>query len=415
MMNWAKIKKRLLLTNNCIYLNSGGLGPNPEAVLDVQLNFLRKRNTGNGPSSSILQENLKRKILNIREKIAAFLGLQSDLGEIIFTPNTTEAIRFVLDAINFSSNDEILTTDLEHDTALYNCVITHQKFGVHIKKISLYDNHRNLEAIPKLIRKQITPNTRLLLISHISYSTGIRLPVEEIIKTCKASFPNLLILIDGAHATGQINVDLRKINCDFYATDAHKWLLGPEGIGLLYARKKFLEANNPNKINFHFLRGLSVNPNYEPNATTFNALLNSQNVSFSHIVNSQRALELGTVNRSDILGLGAAIEFINNIGIDNIEKRIFYLTNILREKLRNLPQIKIISPDNKNLCSGIVSFQIKDFDSYNKLKDLTKKLEHDYNIICRAIPYPKCIRTCVHFFTNERDIDTFLKVISQIT
>ena len=319
-----------------------------------------------------------------------------------------------MDAINFSSDDEILTTDLEHDTALYNCIIIHHKFGVDIKKVSLYHNHHNLKDIPELIKKQITPNTRLLLISHISYSTGIRLPIEEIIRTCKASFPNLLVLIDGAHAIGQINIDLKKINCDFYTTDAHKWLLGPEGIGLLYIRKKFVRTNNPDRIDFHFLRGLSIDPKYELNTNQFNALLNSKSVSFPHLVNSQRPLELGTVNRSDILGLGVAIKFINTIGIQNIEQRIFYLTDALREKLQKIPKIKIISPTDKNFSSGIVSLQIEGFDSYNKLKDLVTKLERDYHIICRAIPYPKCIRACVHFFNNERDIDTFTKVISQI-
>lgn len=414
MVNWAEIRKHLMLDDNCIYLNSGGLGPNPKTVLDAQLNFLRKRNVGHGPCSSILQKNVEKEILNIRGKIATFLGLQSKSNseEIIFTSNTTEAIRLVLDAIKFSPNEHILITDLEHDTALYNCIIIYQKFGVDIKKVSLYGNHRDSKIIPEFIKKQITPDTRLLLISHISYSTGIRLPIEEIVRTCKASFPNLLILIDGAHATGQIDVNLKKINCDFYATDAHKWLLGPEGIGLLFVRREFLD--NPNKINFHFLRGLSVDTKYEPNSNTFQDLLSSQSFSLSSLINSKRNLELGTVNRSDILGLGAAIEFLNNIGIRNVEKRISFLAGTLRQKLRSLPKIKIISPDEKNLSSGIISFQIEGLDSYDKLKNIIKKLEGDYNIICRAIPYPKCIRACTHFFNNERDIDTFVKVISQL-
>ncbi len=323
---WKFVRSQFPLTEERAYFNTGGLGASPYVVIDAvksKMDELEKvAETGHN-------DQLWKEI-----KTAAGGLLGCDAQELAFMRNTTEGINVVCNGLPLKKGDEMITTTHEHVGNSVPWLGLQKHAGVVTKFFapSTGSPQENINSIEKLITKR----TRLISVPHATTTTGQILPIKEISRLAKSK--NIWLFVDGAQTAGMIPFNLHELGCDAYATSGHKWLLGPKETGLLYVRKDMLDVIEARFIGaysdngFDYAKGtLSLHP-------------------------SAQRYEYGTVSIPLRAGLGAAISFIQRIGIDNVWKRDNILATYLFEKLQTIPHVKVLSPAGDNERSAMITF-----------------------------------------------------------
>ncbi|MCB0657946.1 MAG: aminotransferase class V-fold PLP-dependent enzyme [Saprospiraceae bacterium] len=365
---FALIRKQLLIPANRLYLNTGSLGPSPLVVMDAVHAAMRELEMN--PAA----ENwgpLGQRMEAVREIIAGYIHAEQE--DILLTRNTTEGLSLVAQSIVLEPGDEILTTDQEHGGALVGLEYTTQNQGAHIRKMSLPLPTTGTDQILEVIRANLSDKTKMLLLSHVNTITGLVMPFAEIAKITRPR--GILLVADGAQAPGQIPVDVSSLAVDAYATSGHKWLLGPKETGFLY-----------------------VHPDLRPGIRS----------AFTQSGFAGYSASSGTRNVATIIGLGAAIQWHQEIGIERIRQRCLDIRNYCRERLQTLPGIEVISPDDESLSCGIVSYTLRDA----KNNEVAQKLK-DQDIIIKVLPGINGNRISCHLFVSKEDVDRFVEALSQ--
>src|ERR1051326_434363 len=226
-VDWEKVKQSFLLAEGLVYMNNGSLGPSPAYVVEEAFKAWR-----------ILEQNpveegfgpLLEKAEAVRARAAAFLGCTTD--EIAITQSTTDGMNMVVQGIEWREGDRVLTTNQEHTGGLACWQYYAKRKRISIDTVELPLVPHDAEEVLKLFAAKITKQTRAISVSHVTYTTGLQLPIADIAKLAKGR--GCLLVVDGAQAPGGVVVDVKKLGCHAYATSAHKWLLAPKGTGLLY-------------------------------------------------------------------------------------------------------------------------------------------------------------------------------------
>ncbi len=308
----------------------------------------------------------------VRKKVGDFVGASPQ--EIVLTRNTTEGLSMVCQVLPLKPGDEIVTTTLEHGGGEVGLEYLVKTRGAKLKKVALPLPPESKEEIIRLIEQSLTPATKLLMLSHVNTITGLLMPLAEISSVARAR--GIFLLIDGAQAPGLIPVDVKSIGADAYASSGHKWLLGPKETGFLYLKSGF-----PG----------SVPPVF--------ALYGSEAYTQSS----------GTRNVATILGLGAAIDWHTALGIEATSQYNLGLRNQCYQRLKKVPGVKMLSPENPALSTGIVSFEMvhrKNTDIYARLKE--------QNVIVKVLPQHNGIRISCHIFVTPSDIDQFIGLLTTL-
>ncbi len=364
---FAEVRNQLMLKNNLIYLNTGTLGPAPKHIIG-KISALLTRLESNpaienfGPMGAEMNK--------VRSKVASFMGADED--EIIMTRNTTEGINTVCSSIDWAAGDEILTTNHEHggaETGLNHLANTK---GAVIKKITMPYPAKSKDQLLKLVSDNITNKTKILLLSHVETVTGLRWPIKEVAAMIEGR--DILFIVDGAQAPGMLDINLHDLGCDVYACSGHKWIMGPKETGVLYLRK-----NIQDRIHSVFLSG------------GYNVYSASS----------------GTRNAPNIIAFGDVLDWHTSIGTKRIEQRCMTLAGYCREKLSDISGVKIISPDNPELSSAIVSFSL---DESIANRDVFTTMR-DEGITIKRLSQYNAIRISNHMFTTNADVD---QMISQL-
>lgn len=363
---FAMVRQQLLIPTNRIYLNTGSLGPCPVHIIDAihaSTRQLEMNPVGEnwGPLGN--QTEL------VRKKVADFI--HADVEEIVLTRNTTEGLNLIAQSLLLNEGDEIITTTLEHGGCEVGLNFLVKTQGVVLKKIELPLPGKSIEEIVRTIEKNITSKTKMLMLSHVNTITGLLMPFAEIAKSTKAK--GIYLIADGAQAPGLTNVNVKELGVDAYAASGHKWIMGPKETGFLYVSKKFQDKIQP--------------------VFTFSG-------------NTVYSASSGTRNVATIIGFGLAIDFHTSIGSDKIQQRTLQLRNYCLAELKKLGGLKIISPENRLLSTGIVSFSldtVKNSDIFNKLKE--------QDIIVKLLSQQNGIRISCHMFISKQDIDQFVKAL----
>jgi len=360
---FAMVRKQLLVPDNRIYLNTGSLGPSPVQVIDAMHTYTRQL------EMNPVGENwgpLGNQMELVRKKVADFI--HADVEEVIVTRNTTEGLNLIAQSLDLKKDDEILTTTLEHGGGEVGLEFLVKTKGAVLKKMELPMPAKSAEEIVKAIEKNITPKTKVLMLSHVNTVTGMLMPFTEIAKLTKPK--GIYLIADGAQAPGQTKVDVKALGVDAYSASGHKWLMGPKETGFLYLSKSFQEKVKPVFTSSGF--------------ATYTA-------------------SSGTRNVATIIGLGVALDWHSSIGLDKIEQRCLELRAYCLGELKKLKGLKIISPEAKELSTGIVSFSLdtaKNTDVFNKLKE--------QDIIVKLLSQHNAIRISCHLFVSKQDLDKFL-------
>jgi selenocysteine lyase/cysteine desulfurase len=370
---WHQVKEYFLLEKDLHYFNTGSLGAMPKALLER----LQKRlsQIAKDPERCWKMYDL---LEPLRSKLAKFLGVLPD--EIAFVRNATEAMNIIANGIRLKPGDEVIITDQEHPAG-YSCWQRKVKrCGIKLIKVVLPIPANSAQEILRLFEERISPRTRIISISHITYATGVVLPVRRLCRL--AHEKGILVVIDGAQAVGMLNLNLKDLGCDFYAASTHKWLLAPAGTGFLYVRKRYIKDLKPNIISF--CRDRKTARKFE---------------------------DLGTRNIPGILAVADAIDLQNTIGRSRIQRRIRELAKYLKEGLSRIKGVKILSPQQKALSSGLTTFSIRRVDP----EWFCGWLRENYKISVRAIYHGRVegIRVSTHIYNTPEQIDVLLKAIRE--
>jgi len=363
---FAMVRKQLLVPENRIYLNTGSLGPSPVQVIDSMLTYTRQL------EMNPVGENwgpLGNQMELVRKKVADFI--HTDVEEVILTRNTTEGLNLIAQSFDLKKDDEILTTTLEHGGGEVGLEFLVKTKGAVLKKMELPMLAKSVEEIVKAIEKNISPKTKVLMLSHVNTVTGMLMPFEEISKITKPK--GISLIADGAQAPGLTKVDVKALGIDAYSASGHKWLMGPKETGFLYLSKSFQEKVKPVFTSSGF--------------ATYTA-------------------SSGTRNVATIIGLGVALDWHTSIGLDKIEQRCLEMRAYCLGELKKLNGLKVISPEAKELSTGIVSFSLdtaKNTNVFNKLKE--------QEIIVKLLTQYNAIRISCHMFVSKQDIDKFIKAL----
>ena len=350
-----------------IYFDNACQTLRPVQVIEKISEYYKEYPACGGRSVHRLGKRVTEEVQKSRQIVQKFIGAVRP-EEIIFTRNTTEGINTVLNSIELNKNDAILTTDKEHNSMLLPVQVLAEKKG--IKHEIVKSNPDNTFSIEKF-KSKINRNTKIVCIVHTSNIDGVTSPAKEIIKIAHDN--GSLVLLDGAQSVPHREINVKKLGADFLAFSGHK-MCGPSGTGILYGRYELLEQMKP------FVLGGETVSN-----TTY---------ATREMENPPEKFEPGLQDYAGIAGLGAAIEYVKGIGLNNIEKHEMQLNRIITDSLSGMASLSVIGPKNPGLRSGIFSFNIKGLSSH----DIAMILDHAKGIAIRSGMH------CAHSWFNSRGI-----------
>lgn len=380
-----KIRSEIPAASRSIYMNTGWAGPRPVPVTQA----IKERydyEASDGPGHAVAVISAQEAQARLKSNLGRLLGVTAE--EIAFTANTTEALNMVISGLPLQSGDEIVFCDLEH-TAVVIPALFQKNRGAAVKVVKI-DAADDKAAILNKFNDVMSSKTKLVIASHIQASTGLRMPVKEL--SAMAHQRNAWFLVDGAQAVGHINVNMPEVGADFYAFPGHKWLLGPEGLGVLYVRRELVSRLNPIMYSEDAVTGFGFDGNFIPNQNNM-----------SKFTSSTQAPAL-------FVGLNAAVEYISAIGLPGIEAHIMDLSSLLKRAMPKIAGVTLLSKMDGELASGIVSFQIKGAEP----SEVATNLWNSGHCVARWVNYPACTRLCISFFNNDRDVNGVFGVLRKV-
>ena len=353
------------------YLNTAALGPTPRSVLDKVLKAWYELELdpvmmayANGATHVATDR--------AREQLAALINCNTD--ELLLTRSATEAMNNVALGLNLNPGDRVLTTDVEHEGGTNGWEYLKRRRGIEIDVISIPAGDFDTKGILGRFEKAITEKTKVISVSHIVSSIGLRMPITEIAALAKKR--GVLCVVDGAQAVGGIEVDVRKLGCDAYVGTGHKWLMGPKGTGFLYISKSV--------------------------SSSFELVQRQQGVRF--VVGST-----GIGSLPLVVGLGAAVEAMQKRGMASVEKRIIELRDRAYAGLSKISKIHLVSPPPGPLSTALVAFKLPDAVKSGAFRDVLLK---KYRIVIKVTGKQfNGNRISPHIFNTEEDIDAAINAI----
>jgi len=316
-----------------VYLDSAATSQKPAVVIDAMDDYYRRYNANPHRGVYTISEEATAAYESARQRLATFINAAS-VKEIIFTRNTTEAInlvRYSWGRANIRPGDRILLTEMEHHSNLVPWQLLAQEVGARLEFLCIDDD--GLLLLDQLERK--LAGVRLLALTHQSNTLGTINPIKAI--TSAAHAAGALVLVDGAQAVPHMPVDVQDLGADFYAFSGHK-MCGPTGIGVLWARRALLESMPP------FLGGGDMIKRVKLNEATWNDL--------------PWKFEAGTPSVAEGIGLGSAVDYLSQFGMERVRSHERTLVDYAMEKLQEIPGITIYGPRDPEIHGGSISFTL---------------------------------------------------------
>jgi L-cysteine/cystine lyase len=384
-MDVTALRKQIPTTRHMTYLNTGWSGPSPVSVIDAIEERLEYESY-NGPTSPEVLDSAKEIDLSARRATAGLLNASPD--EILLTANTTQGINLVMSGLPWREGDEIVTCDLEHPSILLPSYHL-QRRGVKTRVLAFAPDESH-ETILAKVEDALTDRTRMVFFSHIEYSCGLRMPVEQIRELTGPR--GIWMLLDCAQAAGHVPVDMREIDCDFYALPGQKWLLGPDETGALYVKESLIPLIDPALVGWESVKEYDWDGGYVPNTYEIDKLL------------------VGTASAPLRSGYNAGIGFAQWIGVTAIEQRDLSLASALKAGLAAIPGVRVLSPMEGPGCSGLVSFVIDGADP----QGACARLWDSYRIVVRDVVRPPSLRASVDFFNTDQEVAQLVEAVREL-
>ena len=366
---WEGIRKHYLFEDNLIMMNNGTVGPMPKPVFNTLVNYLEVQ--VKSPCDCYLY--LPSLVDGVRVKLAQFI--KADADEVAITRNTTEGINFFVHGLDLNNGDEVVMSDLEHPGGVNPWKMKAKRYGVTVKEFHLGVPPRDVDEIVESFKKTVTPRTKVLFISHTVYITGLISPMKELSE--EAHKRGILVLADSAHGAGMLNTDVHTLGVDAWCSSPYKWMGAPPSVGVFYVKRDVQDRIWP---------------------TIATSGWDTYKTAQRYETLSQRADALA-------LALGEAIEFQNRIGRARIERRIHTLAAHLRNRLQDIPGLRLHTNTDHYLSAGLTAFSIKGVNG----GELVDYLREKHNIVVRTIGSEQKgtlgVRVSTHIFVTLKDVD----------
>ena len=378
--------------NKLIYLDNAATSQTPNCVIDSISNYYKNLNSNIHRGVHTLSQIATEKYEDTRKKFSNHFNTKSS-KEIIFTSGTTHSINLVSSGFtNFlTDKDEIIVSQLEHHSNIVPWQMLCEKTGAKMKVIPMNEiGELDLNAFSDLL----SDKTKIVFVNHVSNALGTVNNIQEIIE--KSHQVGAAVLIDGAQAVPHFKVDVRKLDVDFYVCSAHKFC-GPTGVGILYGKKEWLE-----KL-----------PAYQGGGEMIDEVT-FEKTTYSELPNK---FEAGTPNIAGVIASGIALDYINNIGLENIKEYEDYLLKYATEKLLQIDGMKIYG-ESKNKTS-VISFNIKSIHPYDigslidNLGIAVRTGQHCAQPIMDFFEIPGTIRISFCFYNTTDEVDTLINALKK--
>lgn len=374
-----------------VYLDSASTSQKPQAVIDSVSGFYEKYNVNIHRAIYDLSQKSTDLYEGTRQKVAGFIGAKQD--EIVFTGNTSEAIN--LTATGWAKkylkkNDIIVLSEMEHHSNTVPWIRLKNEIGIKLVYLPLDKNFR-------LNYKQLFSEThdlkkiKLICLTHASNVLGTINPIKEIIKFYKSQGINAKFLIDGAQSIPHLKINVKSFDCDFFAASSHK-MLGPSGVGFLWARKEILNQMDPLFVGSQMIK-----------------MVSKENATWNDIPSK---FEVGTRNLEGVVGLGAAIDYLQQIGIEKIIKYESTLTKYCLKLFKDFEKyIDLYGPADASDRLAVFSFNFKKIHAHdvaeilNRRKICIRSGHHCTQVLMKTINQTATARASLYFYNSKEDID----------
>jgi L-cysteine/cystine lyase len=382
-LNIQTIREQIPATAKHIYFNTGWQGPSPLTVIRAVKDAFEAE--AEGPTAPPTHQQRLADFRRCRQALAVLVGASAD--EISIQQNTTEGINLVLAGLGLRPGDEIITASGEHSSVIVPAYYARDRHGAKLRIVRVSGADSSLDILARF-QEQATPALRLIFLSHVSYSTGQLVPVREL--AALAHKHGALLLLDAAQSVGQMPVNVRELDCDFFAFPGHKWLLGPAATGALYVRRELIASLEPGKVSHHAAAFYNYKDRFERKGDTIDKF------------------ELTTVSVPLLAGLNAAIDFTSRIGFETIAARAVALARYATDRLLGVSGVRMISPPSpESVSTGIVSFALDNVPP----AVLTAHLWESERVVARTVPDAGCTRLCFHVFNTEAEVDAAVGIV----
>ena len=380
-----------MIKDDLIYLDNGATTFKPKCVLEAMNDYYENYSANAHRGDYSISYKVDVAYENARVKVAKFINAEID--EVVFTSGATESLNVI--ATGFFGNlleegDEIIISDAEHASNVLPWFRLANKLGVVIKYVPLDANlHVTLENIKSIV----TPRSKVISLAGITNVVGDVRPIKEICKFAHQN--NMFVVCDGAQSVPHTKTDVKDLDVDFLAFSGHK-MCGPTGVGVLYGKKELLESVEPLSL------GGGMNESFDSEKEIY-------------LKDLPQRLEAGTPNIAGVIGLGAAIDYLDKIGMDTISIYEQKLKKYMMDKLEKIPYIQIV---NEEADSGIVAFNVEGIFSQdvayylNKYNICVRAGNHCAKILKKAIGVKNTIRVSLYFYNTKEEIDALVELLS---
>lgn len=364
---WELVKTQFPLRPGLTMLNAANLCPSPRTVSDRVTELTRDVDAD--PS---FQNRAKFSGLETESRVALARYLGADADEIVITRNTSEGNNAVVNALDFEAGDEVVIWEQNHPTNNVAWDVRAERTGLVVRRITTPAQPRSADELAAPFLTALGARTRVLAFSHVSNTTGVRLPAARLCAEARAR--GIRTLIDGAQTVGALQLDLHALGCDFYTSSAHKWFMGPKEAGILYIHRDIAQSLWPPVVGVGW-----------------------------EGARERAARRLGTLGQRDdaaVTAMATTVAFHEGIGVPRIEARVLELAAYLKRRIREqLPDAEIITPDDPALSAGVVVFRVPGLD----LRPAYDRLYAEHGVACAQ--QSGGFRFCPHIYTTVRDLE----------
>lgn len=385
------ILQRSINNKPLVYFDNGATTQKPKAVIDSIVDYYSQHNANIHRGVHTLSREATELFENARKTVSAFINASET--EIVFTSGTTDSINIVANGVNFPKNSEIVVTQLEHHSNILPWQLICERNEGKLKVIPI-DKDGSLQT--DKLTELITSKTILVALTQVSNTLGVINPVKEIIKKIRAINPNVLVLIDGAQSVPHMKVDVKDMDCDFFVFSGHK-VYAPTGTGILFAKQNLL-----NKLNLSKTGGGTIK------SVTFEK---------TEYVDGPLRFEPGTPNIEGALGLAAAINFVNAVGIEKIAQYEHNLVVYAQTKLNELKEVEVYA--NHLNKAAVISFNVKGQHPFDvgtlldKYGIAVRTGHHCTQPLMNVLGIQGTVRASFAIYNTKEEIDIFIEALKK--
>jgi selenocysteine lyase/cysteine desulfurase len=374
---WWKVRSHFNIVDHMTFMNNGTQGPSPKIVVQEIQRIAGE--IGEDPANNYRNEQIEL----VRQKMAAFTGATAD--EIVITRSTSEGMNIFANGLDWKAGDEVLVNNHEHGGGLGPYRTLEKRYGIKIVSfdVSPLSPFQSVQQIVDLYAKNITPRTKVIMVSHMPYVTGTVMPVKELADLAHSR--NVLISVDGAHPLGMLDLNFTAMGVDHYAAAGQKWLLSGTGNGVAFVKRSVQDRVWP-------IMGPPGDP--KRGARRYEGGMGQRNV-------------------PAIFGMNAAMDFMNTIGRPNIEARDKQLGDRLRAGLKAIPGVKLYTPTDSKMSAGLTLFGVRDIPMGNVQKAI---FEHS-RVWIRTMGTGNlnACRAATHLYNFPQDVDRLLDSVKYVS